>query len=227
MLRLCVLLLSLSAQAVIAAPQQLTVVYHATRNGQPFAEVTETFRREGNHYKIESVTEGIGLFALFGKRRLYSEGEVTAEGLRPGHFELQQGESAKKAVSADFDWTGRQLSMKAKGQTTTAELEDGTQDQASYGYQFMFAPPKGDEIILPMTTGKKLRSYHYRVAERDALVESAAGKFKAWHLVNAREGGEEKELWLGVDAYYIPVRIKMQDESGARIEQVMTHLHAE
>lgn len=227
MFRIFAILLLLSASAAFAAPQKLTAVYHVTRNGQPFADVTETFQQDAGRYKLESVTEGIGIYGLLGKRRLLSEGEVTADGLRPARFEQQQGDSAKKAISADFDWAGKTLSMKAKGQTITAPLEAGTLDLASYAYQFMFVPPKGEEVLLTVTTGKKQRAYRYRVAERDAMVETAAGKFKTVHLVNARESGEEKELWLGAEAHYIPVRIKMQDENGAKIEQVLTSLHAE
>lgn len=227
MLRILAIVLLAFSQSLFAAPQKLTAVYHVTRNGQPFADVTETFQQEGGRYKLESVTKGIGIYGLFGERRLASEGDVTADGLRPSHFEQQQGDNAKKAISADFDWNEKTLAMKAKGQTTTAPLEAGTQDLASYAYQFMFAPPKGDEVLLPVTTGKKQRVYHYRVAERDAVVESAAGKFKTLHLVNAKESGEEKELWLGAEAHLIPVRIVMQDEKGAKIEQVLTSLHAQ
>lgn len=228
MLRLLISALLMAATAAQAAPRQLTAVYHATRNGQPFANITETFRQEGGRYKLESVTEGIGVYGLFGKRRLSSEGEVTADGLRPAHFEQQQGDNAKKAVSADFDWGAGTLAMKAKGQTSSTPLEAGTQDLLSFAYQFMFAPPKADDVVLPVTTGKKVRTYHYRVAERDVAVESAAGKFRAVHLVNARDGGgEEKELWLGAEANHIPVRIVMQDENGAKVEQVLTSLHVE
>ena len=227
MFRILAISLLIFCQGAIAAPQKLTAVYHVTRNGQSFADVTETFQQEGGRYKLESVTDGIGIYGLFGKRRLYSEGEVTAEGLRPSHFEQQQGDSAKKAISADFDWSAKTIAMKAKGQVTPEPLEAGTQDLASYAYQFMFAPPKGDEVVLPITTGKQQRVYRYRVTERDLVVESAAGKFKALHLINSKDGGEEKELWLGVEARHIPVRILMRDEKGAKIEQVLTSLHAE
>jgi hypothetical protein len=227
MFRLLAIVFLVFCHGALAAPHKITAVYHVTRNARPFADVTETFQQGNGHYTLESVTEGIGIYGLFGRRRLYSEGEVTPEGLRPSHFEQQQGDNAKKAISADFDWGAKVLSMKSKGQTTTAPLEAGTLDLASYAYQFMFAPPKGEEVLLQLTTGKKLRQYRYRVAERDAVVESPAGGFKTVHLVNARENGDEKELWLGVEAHYIPVRIKMQDENGFKIEQVLTSLHAE
>ena len=72
--RLLLLVLLVVAQAALAAPQQIKAVYQATRNGQPFATVTETYTRDGSKYRLESLTEGIGVYALFGKRRLASEG---------------------------------------------------------------------------------------------------------------------------------------------------------
>lgn len=227
MFRILAIAFLIFCQGAYAAPKHITAVYHVTRNGQPFADVTETFQQEGGRYKLESLTEGIGVYGLFGQRRLVSEGEVTAEGLRPSHFEQQQGDNAKKSVSASFDWAGKVLSMKAKGQITPEPLQPGTQDLVSFAYQFMFVPPKGDEVVLPVTTGKKQRVYRYRIAEREVKLDTAAGKFKTLHLVNAKDGGEEKELWLGVEAHYLPVRILMQDEKGATIEQVLTSLHAD
>lgn len=224
--RLLVLALLFFSQFASAAPQQIKAVYEATRNGQPFATVTETYTRDGGKYKLESLTEGIGVYALFGKRRLYSEGEVTDNGLRPARFEQEQGE-ARKNISADFDWAANQLTMKYKGKTSTALLEAGTQDVLSYAYQFMFRPPQGDEVVMPVTTGRKMRVYRYRVAGRDAVLESGAGKYRAVHLVNAEQGGDQKELWLGAEAHHIPVRITMKDENGARIEQTLTSLHVE
>lgn len=227
MLRMLAMALLLAAQVALAAPQQLTAVYQATRNGQPFANVTETYFQENGHYKLESITKGIGVYALFGTRRLYSEGSVTAEGLRPAHFELQQGDQPKKAAIADFDWEANTLAMKYKGKTTTEPLQPGAQDLLSYAYQFMFKPPQGDEVAMAVTTGRKLRTYRYRVTERDVAMESAAGKYKAIHLVDAEPDDDQKEIWLGAEAHHIPVRITMKDDNGAKIEQTLTSLHVE
>lgn len=224
--RLLALALLFFAQIALAAPQQVKAVYQATRNGQPFATVTETFTRDGGKYKLESLTEGIGVYALFGKRRLYSEGEVTEAGLRPSHFEQQQGEP-RKNIDAEFDWATSQLTMKYKGRTTTAKLEPGTQDVLSYAYQFMFKPPQGDEVTLPVTTGRKLKSYRYRVTERDVAVDAGAGKYSAVHLVDGEPDEDQKEIWLGAEAHHIPVRITMKDDKGAKIEQTLTSLHVE
>ena len=210
-----------------AAPKNVTLTYQATRNGKPFANVTETFKQTGDQYLIESVTEGVGLAALFGKRILKSEGVVTNEGLQPKHFEQQQGDNERKAVYADFDWLANQLSMKNKGNVTTEPLAKGTQDVASFPYQWMLFPPKADEVSLPITTGKKQRIYSYKVVERDVSLTVDAGQFKTLHLSNASEtsGGNEKEFWLAVERFYLPVKIIMREENGATIEQTLTNIH--
>ena len=150
-------LLAFTALTVSAAPKQVDLVYEATRNGQPFATVTESYRQENGRYRIESVTKGIGVYALFGERRLISEGEVTSDGLKPSHFELHQGDNARKSLFADFDWSANTLTMKVKGKLTTVPLEQGAQDLSSLLYQFMFKQPTGEVFNLPVTTGKKLR----------------------------------------------------------------------
>jgi len=213
----------------LAAPKSLTVTYEATRNGQPFANITETFTQQDGKYRIESETRGIGVYALFGVRRLLSEGEVGSSGLKPLHFELHQGSEAKRSLFADFDWPGNQLNMKVKGKPVTAGLKPGTQDIASLIYQFMFVQPRVESFKLPVTTGKRLRVYEYRIAGRNVPVTVPAGSYKTMHLQDAAEDAEEdsKELWLGdASVYFLPVKLVTRDDKG-NIEQVLTGLHAE
>ncbi|ABE48477.1 DUF3108 domain-containing protein [Methylobacillus flagellatus] len=220
------LLLCLSSVAM-AAPQRVKLTYEATRNGQPFATVNETYRQEGSRYRIESVTKGIGVYALFGERRLTSEGEVTAQGLKPEHFELHQGDNEKRSLYTDFDWANNLLKMKVKGKLNSVPLVAGAQDISSFVYQFMFVAPSGSELILPVTTGKKLRTYHYHIDAKDELMEVGAGKFKVMHLSEAVQDEDGKELWLAVEHHHLPVKLRMIDDKGSKIEQVLTHIHIE
>ena len=76
-------------------PRRIQANYEITKNGQLFANVHELFIITGTTYKVESITKGIGVYALFGERQLTSQGEVTALGLKPQRFELHQGDNAK------------------------------------------------------------------------------------------------------------------------------------
>lgn len=226
-IRVLSLLLLCVSHLALAAPKQVQLTYEATRNGQPFATVNETYRQEGNRYHIESVTKGVGVYALFGERRLTSSGEVTAQGLKPEHFELHQGDNEKRSLYTDFDWANNQLKMKVKGKLNTVPLEPGAQDISSFIYQFMFAAPAGAELKLPVTTGKKLRTYHYQIDAKSEALEVAAGKFKVMHLSEAVADEDGKELWLAVEQHYLPVKLMMVDDKGSKIEQVLTSINVE
>lgn len=216
---------------VMAAPQKITAVYAVTRSGQPFANVTETFAQTNvqgiQRYRIESLTSGIGVFALLGKRKLVSEGEVTEQGLRPTRFEQLQNE--KKKSAADFNWNTSTVTMTAKDNSSTSAVEVGTVDLASYAYQFMFVPPEGESLNLTLTTGKKLRTYQFKASQRDEVIVGPMGNMKTVHLTNTvkNERGDEKEIWLATEQHFIPVKIIMSDETGAKLEQVLTSLSIE
>jgi Protein of unknown function (DUF3108) len=226
--KLLVLWLMLSANLAFAQPKNIQLEYEVTRDGKPFAKVKESFTQDGKQYKIESTTKGIGFYALFGERKLSSVGELTSAGLVPSHFELHQGDSARKSLITDFDWANNTLNMQVKGKTKTATLEKGTQDLASYAYQFMFTPPLKDEVNVALTTGKKLNQYQYKVSERGVVLNAANVQYKTTHLVSTKaEDESKKQLWLAEDQHYLLVRYRQLDENGATLEQTLTKIHVE
>lgn len=235
LLSFAVLFLATSVMAEPAAvsnaalPKRIQAVYEVTKNGQPFAKVHEQFAVSGSTYKVDSVTKGIGVYALFGERVLTSNGELTAQGLKPSRFELRQGDNPKKALLADFDWARQNLRMTVKGKLKEAPLAVGTQDLASFAYQFMYlqAPLKGD-ITVTLTTGKKLNQYQYHINPEPEIVSSAGVQYKTLHLAPpAQDTQETKELWLAADYHYVPVKILMVDDNGQKLEQTLTELHIE
>ncbi|MBM3350743.1 MAG: DUF3108 domain-containing protein [Betaproteobacteria bacterium] len=227
------LLLSIASQASAqqtTRPTHIQATYEVTKNGQPFARVKEQFIVSENGYKIESVTKGVGVYSLLGDRMLASSGEVAAQGLKPARFELRQGDNAKKFLLSEFDWTHQTLRMTVKGKVKETPLAEGTQDLASYAYQFMFLPaPIQDAINVTLTTGKKVNQYQYKVASEHENVEAAGIRYKTLHLMQSdqQDKTETKELWLAVEQYHLPVRILMVDENGQKLEQTLTELHVE
>jgi len=213
----------------VALPKRIQAVYEVTKNGQPFAKVRENFGINGTNYQIESVTKGIGIYGLFGERVLTSSGEVTAQGLKPARFELRQGDNPKKALLAEFDWAKQNLRMTVKGKLKEAPLAAGTQDLASFPYQFMYLPkPLKGDITVTLTTGKKLNQYQYHINPESETFASAGIQYKTLHLVPPTQGTQEtKELWLAADYHYVPVKILMVDDNGQKLEQTLTELHIE
>lgn len=209
-------------------PKRVTLSYAVTKNGQPFANVHEQFVITGNQYQVESVTKGIGVYGLFGERVLRSQGEVTAQGLKPTRFELRQGDNPKKTLVAEFDWTKQNLRMTVKGKLKEAKLETGTQDLASYAYQFMYLPqPLKEHVAITLTTGKKLNHYDYSINAETEHLDIAGMQYKTLHLVPTEQHDETKELWLAADYHALPVRILLVDENGQKLEQTLTDLQIE
>ena len=212
-------------------PKHIQTHYVVTKDGLAFANVHEDYVVTGNSYKVESITKGIGVYALLGVRKLTSTGKVTSLGLKPMHFKLHQGNNPNKALFTDFDWTNNTLRMKVKGESREAKLSAGTQDLASYAYQFMFLPrPLKEDITIRLTTGKKLNEYQYKNSEVKGSLTVAGTAYKTVHLVPkilAKDQIETKELWLAVDQHYLLLRFLMVDEHGAKLEQTLTELHVD
>jgi hypothetical protein len=219
-----------AASSVINVPKSIVTQYEVSKNGQPFARVKEQFKVSGGQYQINSVTKGLGVYALLGERKLSSVGDVHISGLQPSHFELHQGDNARKSLLADFDWAKKSLQMTVKGSLKTAALTPGAQDLASFPYQFMFMKPADfkQSISMPVTNGKKMEQYQYKV-EGESSLDIAGKTYKTLHLTEIdpeKTAAEAKQFWLATEHHYIPVRIQMT-EDGAKLEQVLTDLQVE
>lgn len=225
-LLLAALLTFLGFSLAQAAPQQIQASYKLIKNGQQVGVVTERFQQAENRYTLESETSATGVFALFakGKIRLSSRGEVTADGLRPLHFEHHRGADPAKLITADFDWSKRSATHRFDGETETAALTPGAQDRLSLLYQFMFKPPRKGEIRLAMTTGRKLNLYRYRLVGEEKIT-TPAGSFSTLHLSRQHVADEDgTEIWLAKSRHYFPVRIVFEEKGGGRLEQILTSL---
>lgn len=209
-------------------PKNIQLEYEVSRNGKLFGQVKETFTQTGKKYRIKSVTKGYGVYALMGERVLTSSGEITKAGLKPSRFELHQGKSAKKTLIADFVWAKNTLNMQVKGETRKEKLVPGTQDLASYVYQFMFNAPIKQEVSVTLTTGKRLNTYLYKVINKDEEIAAGKSRYKTIHISNkALVGDDIKELWLLKDKYYLPVRYKLTDEDGESFQQTLIKMYVE
>jgi Protein of unknown function (DUF3108) len=226
--QLAILMSLLTANIAYAMPKNIQMEYDVSRNGKRFAILSETFTQNGKQYRIKSVTKGLGIFALLGERVLTSNGTVTKEGLKPSHFELHQGKGDKKTLIADFNWAQNTLNMQTKDGVMTAHLDKGTQDLASFVYQFMYSPPSKDFVKVTLTTGKKLNQYQYKVIARNLVIDAANTNYKTLQISNeAGANDDKKQLWLAQNQYYLPIRYQLTDEDGNNFEQTLTKIHVE
>jgi hypothetical protein len=178
----------------------------------------------GGSYILKSEAEAKGFISLFlGTLKQQSEGVVTEHGLRPYRYLYQYGDSEDKAQRANFDWGSQKLTMQNGKKTRTEPLEAGTQDLLSFMYQFMFVPPL-EQMQLSITNGKKLSTYSYAFAGEETL-STKMGDLRTVHIFRTRGDSDEKtELWLALDYYNLPVKVRQTDKDGGVIEQIATRI---
>ncbi len=178
----------------------------------------------GGSYILKSEAEAQGFISLFlGTLKQQSEGVVTEQGLRPYRYLYQYGDSEDKAQRANFDWRSQKLTMQNGKKTRTEPLEAGTQDLLSFMYQFMFVPPL-EQMQLSITNGKKLSTYSYAFAGEETL-STKMGDLRTVHIFRTRGDSDEKtELWLALDYFNLPVKVRQTDKDGGVIEQIATRI---
>jgi hypothetical protein len=201
-------LIGLIAPHALGAPKTVKASYNAFMNGLSIGTINEQFEANAGRYRIVSDTKPLGLAALIQRQplRFSSVGRVAREGLLPKQFE------ARRTPTDD-------------GKTESVSLPAATQDRLSVMYQFMYLPlEKTRELHVPMTNGRKLDSYRYRVT-RDVEVETGIGRLKTVHLVKIRDPGDPgNEVWLSPQHHYFPVKMTIVERDGVRFEQIIQSL---
>lgn len=179
---------------------------------------------DDSHYLLNFVVEAKGVAAIFIPDLLQtSEGMLTKSGIQPSSYTYKFGEKEDKARKAMFDWQSKTLQLTTNKGLTTLPLQEGTQDQLSFMYQFMYVAPL-QQMQLNITNGKKLREYNYNFDGED-LVLSKLGEVKAFHITHAGKDDDEKtELWLAIDYQNIPIKIRKTEKDGKVYEFVANQI---
>lgn len=210
-----------------AAPVQIQAAYTLALDGIEVAQMSETFSRNGEHYQLNSVSRAVGLLAAFRPETItvHSEGDITAQGLRPQQMLQQRERDAARNSAAVFDWANNQLTLTDRNGERRVELAAGSQDRLSAIYQFLFLDLRQlRELAFMMTDGHKLDRYDYQQQEGQQ-VEVPLGKFKAAYWVSpAQANGSKTEIWLAVERSNFPVKIVVTEANGSRYTQTLTQL---
>jgi hypothetical protein len=224
---IAVLAAILVASAAPAVPSRIDAEYRISSGGLVIGHVTETFERDGEHYRIESVTRSEGALKLFldDTATLRSEGRVGPGGLVPLRFEQRRARDSSRDIRARFDWETGRLHSEYRGEERTEALPPGTQDRLSVLYQFMNMGAPADEVRMPMSNGRKVEHYAYRKVGEERL-RTPAGEFDTLHYERVTESAGESraELWLAKDRHMLPVRVRFDDSRGLRLEQSLVSL---
>lgn len=219
----------LAIPAALALPVQVDAEYSVSAAGVPIGRVTETFRRDGDAYRIESTTRAEGVLKLFRDDTivLTSAGRVGPKGLQPLHFEQRRLGDRTRDIVAEFDWAKAELRSEYRGESSVHALPPGTQDRLSILYHFMGGGTAAKLVRLHMSNGRKVEAYAYRKVG-EPVIATPAGEFATAHYERVTESEKESraQLWLARDRFNLPVRVVFEDAKGLKLEQNLVSLTA-
>jgi hypothetical protein len=179
---------------------------------------THTWRHDDATYTLQTLTETVGLAALFHPAKVVqtSEGTLGAEGIVPREFRVERMDRAAERARFDQDamkvtlFTGERVRREAP-------LAAGSQDILSQIYQIGLA--RSARVELMIATGKNYGRYAYEAVGEEKIA-TRFGALRTWHVKTSGQPGEQgMELWLAADYRNLPVRIRYLDRKGEVFEQ--------
>lgn len=231
-----------AVQGRLPMPAQGRLRFELTRGDGRFvaAEALHEWRHDGKQYELQSVTETVGLVALFRSARIvwHSRGNVTAQGLQPLTFQAEK--RGKPQGSARFDWTRMRLGLDGGPQRELALLPR-SQDLLSMFYQLGVQLPElrrlasksartdrdgldaAREFVMPVTNGRKLERYRFELLGEEPLNLSRLGRRQTLHL-RTHAGEQLIDIWLDLQAHGLPVKIRYADDKGDAYDQTAVHI---
>ena len=221
------LLAAASTAAAAAIPNEMRAEYEVTSAGVRIGRVLDTYIRKGDTYSIHSVTRAEGPLKLFldDSVTLASSGRIVGGNLRPLQFTRQGGKDSSRDVRATFDWERGILHSRYKGEQKQIALPPATQDRISLLYQLMNVKAGNGSMTVPMSNGRKVEVYTYRIVN-EPRITTPAGQFDTLHLerVNTNPRDNKAEVWLAKERFNFPVRVVFDDPNGLRLEQNLVAL---
>jgi hypothetical protein len=175
------------------------------------------WRQDGKTYDARLET----VLPLLGSRVQQSTGQITGQGLAPTRY----GERNRGEEAAHFERDKGRLSF--SNNQPAAALLAGAQDRLSVMLQLgailAGAPgryPPGTTINVQTASTRDAEVWQFTVEAEEELV-LPAGRQKAVKLVRAprKPFDQTVELWLAPGMDYAPVRVRLTQQNGDRLDQ--------
>jgi len=169
-------------------------------------------------YSITYEAKANGITSLFYSKPLVqkSEGIINEDGIQPNYYFYKYGDKLKN--EAFFDWQAGKLKIIRQNKKNIFDLVEGTQDQLSFMFQFMFLNPL-NKMQIPITNARIFKTYNYQYIE-EGQMKSKIGDIKYIHVAKFNyEDPERIDLWLAKDYGFLPFKVSITDEDLSTITQ--------
>lgn len=187
---------------------------------------THTWRHDDATYTLQTLTETVGLAALFHPAKVVqtSEGMLGAEGIVPREFRVERMD--RTAERARFDRDAMKVTLfSGERVRREAPLAAGSQDILSQIYQIGLA--RSARVELMIATGKNYGRHAYEAVGEEKIA-TRFGALRTWHVKTSGQPGEQgMELWLAADYRNLPVRIRYLNRKGEVFEQNAVELEVD
>ncbi|MBU3740015.1 MAG: DUF3108 domain-containing protein, partial [Rhodoferax sp.] len=208
----------LSAPARVMIPPPARLRYRVEANKFPFVLSSELlWQHDGRDYATRLS------FSAFGQSRVQtSRGQLDEDGLRPVRF----SDRTRSEVAAHFNRAQGRVMFSAN--TPDAPLLAGAQDRLSVLLQ-LGALLAGEPARYPAASTLTIQTIGPRDADTwlftvDATetLELPGGTLQAVRLVRnpRKEFDQRVEIWLAPAQAYLPVRVRITDPNGDRVDQL-------
>lgn len=212
-------------------PKKIELGYTAYLGEQKFevGPVNLSFTHDGGRYKLVVKGRGRGIAALLypGTFTGESEGQITAEGLRPDKFVEERGNPDKRREIV-FDHEKNLLRIPDKD---PIPFEGAPHDPLTWIVQFYFAMPKADKFTISVGTSRRMDVYTLEKTGDEEIevpigaLDSATGKRALQKLKTQVWKGTRKpdadgkpngsaQFWLAPEWNYVPFKIKLVNAQG-------------
>lgn len=203
-------------------PRDGRMVFQVTRGegGLIVGESTHIWQHDGESYRLQAVTETVGLAALFRPARVeqISEGGFDAYGLRPHRFEAMR--DGKRRESVRFDVAQGQVFL---GNGQASRLLPGTQDLLALFHQLGAHSDDQGDVILNIATGRKMAAFRITLVGA-AMVETPYREFRTRHYsITGDKSDDATEVWIDQQSH-LPVKIRHRDRKGEVFDQIVTKI---
>lgn len=204
------------------------IFYGEFHSGGPVAVLDYVMSLGEGKYRLYTEGQARGLLALFyrGSFRQSSAGRLDAGGFRPERYEEQRGDRGARVVSVSVEEPPVALFDDGRRLPLALGVQDRLSLAAHFAWLAAVQSPRLREpsISVELLGVSSTRTLRFQIL-RDQVLQTNAGTQRLLKLRSEDgDGGSASgslEIWLREDGGLMPVRIRLEDQRGQVLDQLL------